>query len=105
MKQPGKPGFACALFPMFFGGATLSAAATNDAPAWPALTSKTRPWIYWWWMGSAVDKTNLTRELQRFVNLNYRSFDVADWPLAESGLLDPGTSTAVVLERPASAAD
>jgi len=25
-----------------------------------------RPWTYWWWMGSAVDRTNLTRELQRY---------------------------------------
>jgi hypothetical protein len=64
MKPPGKSAFACALFLMFFGGATLSAPATGDALAWPALTSQTRPWTYWWWMGSAVDKTNLTRELQ-----------------------------------------
>jgi hypothetical protein len=105
MKQFGKPGFACALFLMFFGGATLSAPATGDAPAWPALTSPTRPWIYWWWMGSALDKMNLTCELQRFVNLNYRPFDASDWPLTDSGLLGPVTLTAVVLERPASAAD
>jgi len=25
-----------------------------------------RPWTYWWWMGSAVDRTNITRELTRF---------------------------------------
>ena len=43
-----KPAFACALFLMFFGGATLSAPATNDAPACPALASPTRPWTYWW---------------------------------------------------------
>ena len=66
MKQPGKSGFACALFLMFFGGATLSAPAADGTMAWPALTSQTRPWTYWWWMGSAVDKTNLTRELQRY---------------------------------------
>jgi hypothetical protein len=42
-------------------------AATNDNPlAWPAATRESRPWSYWWWMGSAVDKTNLTRELQRY---------------------------------------
>src|SRR5262249_10155801 len=37
-----------------------------DENAWPALSRETRPWAYWWWMGSAVDKTNLTRELQRY---------------------------------------
>ena len=66
MKLPGKPGFACAFFLVLLGGATLSAPAADDATAWPALTSQTRPWTYWWWMGSAVDKTNLTRELQRY---------------------------------------
>ena len=46
---------------------TISAApATDDALAWPALTSQTRPWVWWWWHGSAVDQTNLTHELQRF---------------------------------------
>jgi hypothetical protein len=66
MKQPGKSAFACALFLMFYGGATLSAPAAGGALSWPALTSQTRSWTYWWWMGSAVDKTNLTRELQRY---------------------------------------
>jgi hypothetical protein len=52
----------------FLGGATFGAPVVTNAPlsAWPAITSQTRPWTYWWWMGSAVDKTNLTRELQRF---------------------------------------
>jgi hypothetical protein len=56
-------------------------------------------------VGSALDKMNLTCELQRCVNLNYRPFDASDWPLTDSGLLGPVTLTAVVLERPASAAD
>jgi hypothetical protein len=25
-----------------------------------------RPWSYWWWLGSAVDKENLTKELTRY---------------------------------------
>jgi hypothetical protein len=46
MKQPGKPGFACALFLMFFGGAKPSAPATDGALVWPTLASPTRPWTY-----------------------------------------------------------
>ena len=34
--------------------------------AWPVVTSTMRPWMYWWWPGSAVDQTNLTRQLQRY---------------------------------------
>jgi hypothetical protein len=65
MKQPGKRSFICALSLLIFVGAVTATPATDDSLAWPALTSQTRPWTYWWWMGSAVDRTNLTRELQR----------------------------------------
>ena len=39
--------------------------------AWPAIGREQRPWAYWWWMGSAVDKTNLTRELTRYADAGY----------------------------------
>jgi alpha-L-rhamnosidase len=38
----------------------------GDPLAWPAITSQARPWIWWWWHGSAVDETNISHELQRF---------------------------------------
>jgi len=34
--------------------------------AWPAQTRQCRPWTYNWWLGSAVDKNNLARELTRY---------------------------------------
>jgi hypothetical protein len=46
--------------------ALACAAADRDAAAWPAITREARPWSYWWWMGSAVDAPNLTRELERY---------------------------------------
>lgn len=66
MSYPNQAGFAGALFLALLSGVTISAPAADDALAWPALTAQTRPWVWWWWHGSAVDKTNLTRELQRF---------------------------------------
>ena len=39
--------------------------ATVDPLAWPPITREAKPWAYWWWMGSAVDKANLTREIER----------------------------------------
>ena len=32
--------------------------------AWPAVTSEAKPWTRWWWHGSAVDRRNLTSELE-----------------------------------------
>ncbi len=34
--------------------------------AWPALSNTMKPWTYWWWPGSAVDTTNITRQLQLY---------------------------------------
>ena len=45
---------------------TTPGPAADDPLAWPPITSQTKPWVWWWWHGSAVDKTNLTHELQRF---------------------------------------
>jgi len=36
------------------------------ASAWPVVEQAARPWAYNWWMGSAVDETNIVRELTRY---------------------------------------
>ena len=41
-------------------------AGTPDPLAWPAATREMHPWTRWWWLGSAVDKENLTRQLTLF---------------------------------------
>lgn len=57
--------------------ALLAAAGSSGLPAraadfpadplgWPASTSVNRPWTRWWWFGSAVDRPNLTRQLEDF---------------------------------------
>lgn len=33
---------------------------------WPPFTAECRPWARWWWLGSAVDKENLTRLLEEY---------------------------------------
>ena len=55
-----------ALFACLCGSAALAADSTTDPLAWPPVTQECRPWSYWWWLGSAVDKKNLTRELTRY---------------------------------------
>ena len=48
--------------------ATNPVQATQDANAlaWPKPTAENRPWTRWWWLGSAVDKQNLTLQMQQF---------------------------------------
>src|SRR3972149_171469 len=41
-------------------------ANSSDELSWPAATRECRPWTRWWWLGSAVDKTNLTQLLTQY---------------------------------------
>ena len=34
--------------------------------SWPPLTSQNKPWVWWWWPGSAVDPTNIASQLRIF---------------------------------------
>ena len=36
------------------------------APAWPAVTNEMRPWTRWWWLGSAVNKADLSTNLDAY---------------------------------------
>ncbi len=65
---------------LIFLAVTLSALACNmnknrifDSAdkVWPKLKKENKPGTYWWWMGSAVDKQNLSYNLE---NLNKAGF-------------------------------
>lgn len=59
--------FILALWSAVVAAASPSCLAADDAPlAWPPITRECRPWAYNWWLGSAVDRTNLAHELQRY---------------------------------------
>jgi len=66
MNFPGSWLAAALIGGSFFFTASFPATAADDALAWPPITAQTKPWAYNWWMGSAVDKTNLTHELERY---------------------------------------
>jgi hypothetical protein len=40
--------------------------AESDPLAWPQPTRDAMPWTAWWWMGSAVEKATITREMTEF---------------------------------------
>jgi hypothetical protein len=52
-------------------GVRRSAAAgrqqsSSTALAWPPVTRQTKPWARWWWLGSAVNKRDLTTEIEKY---------------------------------------
>lgn len=41
--------------------------ATGNAQiTWPSITEQTKPWARWWWQGSAVNKKDLTANMQDY---------------------------------------
>ena len=55
---------------LLLNGVLASSASAADEPtsdgAWPEITAECRPWAYNWWLGSAVDPTNLTRQMEQY---------------------------------------
>ena len=47
-------------------GTSGTAGGPGPRPAsdWPIVSSETRPWTRWWWLGSALDAATITRELE-----------------------------------------
>ena len=43
---------------------TLLSCSESVDTNWPEMTTEAKPWTRWWWMGSAVDKSNLTYNLE-----------------------------------------
>src|SRR5213592_3839569 len=44
--------------------------------SWPTITREQKPWVPWWWMGSAVDKANLTRELEQIQSHGFGGVEI-----------------------------
>jgi hypothetical protein len=59
------------IFASFCAG-TLSA----QNIAWPEVTTETKPGARWWWMGSAVDAANLTRNLEAYSKAGMGTMEV-----------------------------
>jgi len=45
---------------------SFSALAIHAQLKWPAVTQTTKPWTRWWWEGSAVNKTDLSWNLEQY---------------------------------------
>src|SRR6266850_4924316 len=60
---------AAFVFAIVLSASSVFSQAVSSPPAefrWPSPTAENRPWTRWWWLGSAVDKTNLSRLLTEY---------------------------------------
>ena len=51
-------------------------AADPPHPAWPAAERDHKPWTRWWWPASAVDRANLTKQLEQLAAANLGGVEI-----------------------------
>ncbi len=54
----------------------IAAPTANPDLAWPAVTQTAKPWTRWWWPGSAVDKANLTAQLEAIAAAGFGGVEI-----------------------------
>jgi len=54
----------------------LVAVIISAQDKWPTLTQNAKPWARWWWMGSAVDKKNITRLLREYNKVGFGGIEI-----------------------------
>jgi len=60
-------------------GIILSFVGTSgiaQTSSWPKITTEMRPGARWWWLGSAVDKTNLTYNLEEYAKTGIGTVEI-----------------------------
>ena len=61
----------------------LSVMMLNSVPGWAQqqklsdYSATERPWLWWYWLGSAVDKEGIDWHLQQFKELGYGGASIA----------------------------
>ncbi len=43
---------------------------------WPEITTQTKPWTRWWWMGSIVNKKDLTTEMEKYAKAGLGGLEI-----------------------------
>jgi len=54
----------------------IAAPGEAAAPVWPPQTRETKPWVYNWWMGSAVDEKGLEFQSRELAEKGFGGFHV-----------------------------
>src|ERR1043165_3387492 len=43
---------------------------------WPAITSQTKPWSRWWWLGSIGTKQDFTTQMERYAKAGLGGLEI-----------------------------
>ena len=59
-----------------FGAQAKTSAPSGRTDGWPAVTRETKPWVYNWWPGSAVDADGLEEQCRELSEKGFGGFHV-----------------------------
>ena len=57
-------------------GINCHSQSNNSFTTWPKITNETKPWSRWWWMGSAVDESNLTDLMVKYGQAGFGGLEI-----------------------------
>ncbi|MCK4750227.1 MAG: glycosyl hydrolase family 2, partial [Bacteroidales bacterium] len=49
----------------------------DDINPWPEITKEAKPWARWWWMGSAVDRENISLLMEEYSAAGFGGVEIA----------------------------
>lgn len=55
---------------------TLLFASSQLNAQWPLVNADMRPWTRWWWMGNAVDSTNIIQQLDKYKHAGFGGVEI-----------------------------
>ncbi|MGM0621347.1 MAG: glycosyl hydrolase [Bacteroidota bacterium] len=64
------------LFLFFFVLILSGCSSQKEELTWPETTVESKPWTRWWWMGNAVDKENISRELNEMADMGIGGVEI-----------------------------
>ena len=65
------------LFPLLFTQCETNNEEINKETIWPEITREQKPWTRWWWMGNAITKPEIERQLNNLAKAGFGGVEIA----------------------------
>jgi lysophospholipase L1-like esterase len=68
---------AALMLSLFFPCCQPDTVSLSEDNIWPRIEKQSKPWVRWWWMGSAVNEKNLGRLLEEYADKGFGGVEIA----------------------------
>lgn len=59
-----------------FSQCNMNSEHLSDQDVWPEITRESKPWTRWWWMGNAVNKTDIEKQLRSMAGAGFGGVEI-----------------------------